>query len=486
MISTFNLHERAVRAMRELGLASEFPPDVLNEASDVASSVAPIIDRRQTRDLRGLLWSSIDNQTSRDLDQLEYCERLSGGRFRLMVAIADVDSCVHERGAIDNFASDRTVSVYTGAESFPMLPDILSFDHTSLVEIQDRSAVVVEMRIGPAGEIERSDIFLALVQNQARLDYEHVGNWLETGGSLGESASVPGLENQLRLQSECAALLRGQATERGALEIETAEMNPVVKNGRVTAMTEQRKNEARDIIESFMIAANMSIARFLHAEGIPCIERVVGRPKRWDRIVAIARANGGNLPDQPNSRALAKFLATRKRVDREQFADLSLAIVKLLGAGEYDVVMPDAPLDVHFGLAVTGYTHSTAPNRRFADLVIQRLVKHVLDDSGTPPYSTAQLKEIAVHCNVRAAQARKVERLMRKVAAASMLAGQVGQSFDALVTGVKNSGVYVRLLRTAAEGKVVAGGRDMDVGDIVSVRLIGVDQEQGHIDFAIN
>jgi exoribonuclease-2 len=437
----------------------------------------------QARDLRGLLWSSIDNDSSRDLDQVEYAEKLSDGTVRLLVGIADVDGAVASGSATDQHAAAETSSVYTGVMTFPMLPDELSTDLTSLVNGQERLSLIIELRVQDSGEVTCHDLYPARLRNAAKLAYSSTGAWLEGRGPMPPVVgSTPGLEAQLRLQQETSEKLRGIRKQHGALTFGSIEATPVVEDGEVKDLTIRQHNVAEEIIEGFMVAANVAMAQHLKDKGSLSLRRVVRTPKRWDRIVAIAAQFGVKLPPTPDPRALSAFLEQRKAADPVHFPDLSLSIVKLLGPGEYIVESPGAQQEGHFGLAVHDYTHATAPNRRYADLVTQRLLKTTIA-GGPKPYSQTELSAIAARCTEREDAARKVERLMRKVAAASLLRRRVGEVFDGVVTGASVKGTYVRLLRFPAEGRVVRGMKGIDVGDRVQVCLISVDVEKGFIDF---
>ena len=474
--ASFNLSALASRAAAENGFATDTPPW---QATDARSSGGD----GEVRDLRSLLWSSIDNAESRDLDQVEYAARESDGEIRLLVGIADVDAFVLRDSRIDAHAAGNTTSLYTGVAVFPMLPVELSNDLTSLLPQTDRLAVVMEFVIAEDGAITAPNVFRATVRNGAKLDYESVGAWLEgRGPAPDELVRSRALEEQLRLQDEARGRLREFRRRSGALEFESIEARPVVVAGRVVDLHVAAKNRARELIECFMVAANGAMAGFLSAHGSPMIQRIVRTPKRWDRIAAIAASFGTSLPTEPNSPALAEFLATRKEAAPERFAELSLAIVKLLGPGEYAVLRPGGEAEGHFGLAVHDYTHATAPNRRYVDLVTQRLVKAALRRE-PPPYSDAELIRIAEHCNERAHAARKLERFMRKAAAAALLAARIGESFDGIITGATPKGVFVRLLAPAAEGRVVRGEHGLDVGERVRARLLSTDPERGFIGF---
>jgi exoribonuclease-2 len=467
--------------MVEAGFHPDFPPEIAREVQALQQQRAPALPQ-QVRDLRALLWSSIDNDTSRDLDQVEYVERLADGTLRLLVGIADVDAAVRRGSATDQRAATETTSVYTGVATFPMLPLELSTGLTSLLDAQDRQAIVVQLHIADSGEVTEHDVYAAWLRNKAKLAYSSVGAWLEARGPLPTAvAATPGLEAQLRLQQEASARLRGLRHQHGALTFGSVEATPVVENGEVKDLAVSRHNVAEDIIESFMVSANVAMAMVLREKGSLSIRRVVRTPRRWDRIQDIAGRFGVQLPSAPDSRALSRFLEQRKTADPLHFPDLSLSVVKLLGPGEYIVESPGTEHEGHFGLAVHDYTHSTAPNRRYADLVTQRLLKAA--GSASESYSEAELRTFATHCTEREDAARKVERLMRKVAAAGLLSRRVGETFEGIITGASPKGTYVRLLKFPAEGRVIRGAQGIDVGDKVQVRLTSVDVAQGFIDF---
>jgi len=480
-MSGFNLAEGARLVMLGAGFIPELPAAAEREAAGLRPAPP---EGAGVRDMRSMLWSSIDNDESRDLDQIEVAERLSDDLVRVRVGIADVDALVHRGSAIDDYAAQNTCTVYTGAKVFPMLPESLSTDHTSLGEAVDRLAIIVEMDVDPAGEIKRADVYRAAVQNHAKLAYDGVGVWLEGPRAQAPAkvvASKP-LQDQLRLQDVVAKTLKKIRHAHGALDLETIEARAVVVDGAVTGIELTKKSPARSLIEDFMIAANGAMARFLDSHGVASIRRVVKAPERWQRIVTLAGESGEVLPGEPSARALAEFLDKRKLAAPDTFADLSLSVVKLMGPGEYALERPGESHDGHFGLAVTDYTHSTAPNRRFADLVTQRLVKAVL--TGTKcPYSDDELAAIAARCTQKENDARKVERTTRKQAAAVFLSGRIGQEFDAIVTGANDKGTFVRLLKPPAEGRVIRGEAGLDVGDHVRVRLEATEPRKGFIDF---
>jgi exoribonuclease-2 len=466
--------------MLEAGFQPDFPPEVVREvlARKPATHPGP-----SARDLRSLLWSSIDNDSSRDLDQVEVVERLPDGTLRLLVGIADVDGSVPKGSATDLHAAAEATSVYTGVATFPMLPSELSTDRTSLLDAQDRYSIVIELHVLASGEVAGHDVYPALLNNRAKLAYSSTGAWLEGRGPLPPAvAAVPGMEAQLRLQLETSEKLRVIRKQHGALTFGSVETTPVLQNGEVTGLALSQRTVADEIIENFMVAANVAMAEYLKGKGSLSIRRVVRVPKRWDGIQIIAAKYGVKLPPVPDPRALATFLEQRKTADAAHFQDLSLSVVKLLGPGEYLVEHPGAEQEGHFGLGEHDYTHSTAPNRRYADLVTQRLLKSACAGSAGP-YSETELSAIAAHCTEREDAAKKVERLMRKVVAAGLLKPRIGEIFDGMITGASPKGTYVRLLKFPAEGMVVRGAHGVNVGDSVRVRLASVDMAKGFIDF---
>ena len=481
------LQSIAQRAMLERGLLPDFSAAVLAELDRIQ---APAGVNRESggdpfgiRDLTDLPWASIDNDDSRDLDQLTIGEALPGDKVKVRVAVADVDALVKNGSAIDEHARHNTTSVYTAAKIFPMLPEKLSTDLTSLNFDEERLAVVVEMVIDADGSLQGSDIFRARVRNQAKLAYNSVAAWLEGNGAVPEGiAAVNGLTENLRLQDRIARSLKNLRHVHGALSLETIEAKPIFDGDQIRDLKVEQKNRAREIIEDFMIAANGVTARYLAARKFPSIRRVVRTPKRWDRIVELAQEHGFRLPDNPDSVALDEFLVKEKAVDPLRFPDLSLAVIKLLGAGEYIAEQPGATGPGHFGLAVKDYAHSTAPNRRYTDLITQRLLKATLAGR-TSPFSYAELDVLAKHFTEEEDAANKVERRVGKSAAALLLESRIGEQFDAIVTGASDKGTWARLLTIPVEGRVVRGFGGVDVGDRIRVQLIAVDVERGYIDF---
>ena len=479
-----DLQEVAKRIMREHGFEPDFPAAVERELADLGAHPPAIAPDRDIHDLRRLLWSSIDNDSTRDLDQLEVAERLPSGQIKILVAIADVDAFVRKASAIDGHATVETTTVYTGVKNFPMLPIELSNNATSLVEAADKLSVVIELVIGPEGRVDAEQVYRAIVRNRAQLTYDAVGGWLEGGGPVPEKvAALEDLATQLHLQNEAAEALKNERHRHGALNIETIETRPVLEREEVIDIVRQEKNRATELIEDFMIAANGAVARLLERNHVPSIRRVVRTPKRWDRIVELAAGLGVALPSAPDGKALNDFLVARRLADPDRFADLSLAVIKLLGSGEYILEQPGDPEMGHFGLAVQDYTHSTAPNRRFADLVTQRLVKAILAKQ-PPPYAESELAEIARNCTIKEDAARKVEREMTKRIAAVMMSRRIGETFDAMVTGVTPRGTFVRLTKPRVEGLLARGEAGLDVGDTLRVTLIRTDIDRGYIDFA--
>jgi ribonuclease R len=477
--------EIARRAMVEHGFLPEMGEPAMGEVAALRPhphGTQHDHDDHGVRDLRRLLWSSIDNDESRDLDQIEVCERVSPSLVKIMVGIADVDSYVAKGSALDRRAAQNTTSVYTGVVVFPMLPAELSTNLSSLNPGEDRLAIVIEMLVGDDGEIGESSVYRALVHNHAKLAYDDVERWLGGFSTPQAAAGLPELAAQIRMQDEVAQQLRRLRHRHGALELETIEAQTIAKNGEVVGLTVTHKTRSREIIEDLMIASNGVIARFLEAHDRSSISRVVRKPKRWDRIVELAAGFGDVLPAEPDPTALSTFLDRRHAADPLRFGDISLSVVKLLGPGEYTLQSATGPHVGHFGLAVQDYSHSTAPNRRFADLVTQRLLKSTIANA-KPAYDDLELDAIARHCTQKEDDARKVERTMRKVAAAALLASRVGETFDAVVTGVASKGTFVRLLAPPAEGRVVRGEQGMDVGDAVRVKLVATEPAKGFIDF---
>jgi len=480
--SQFDLRAMARQEMLAEGFHPDFPPAVDQQVKILVSQAASPTTS-DLRDLRPLLWSSIDNDTSRDLDQAEVAERVSGG-IRVMIAIADVDSDVPIGSPIDQYAADQTTSVYTGVRTFSMLPEQLSIGLTSLNEAADRAAIVIDFVVAADGAVSSQGIYRALVRNQAQLTYNGVGPWLEgTAAAPAKVAASADLAAQLKLQDEAAQILLDERQRMGALNIDRVEAEAVVTNGQVEGINTRQKNRASELIENFMVAANGVMARTLSAAGVSSIRRIVKTPERWPRIVELAARYGETLPAQPDSGALNAFLEKRKTEDGVHYADLSLAVVKLMGPGEYVLARAGDASQGHFALAAHDYTHSTAPNRRFADTVTQRLVKAVIAKQA-PPYSDSQLDATARNCTLKEDAARKVERVMGKRIAAVALHSRIGEMFSAVVTGVTPKGTFVRVLNPPAEGLLIRGQQGVDVGDQLKVKLVSTDPRRGYLDFA--
>jgi VacB/RNase II family 3'-5' exoribonuclease len=480
--SGFDLFAAARQEMIDQGFDPDFPPEVARQLAALKTRPTSSLEA-DVRDLRSLLWSSIDNDTSRDLDQAEAAERVSAG-IRVLIAIADVDSDVPVGSPIDQHAAAQTTSVYTGIRTFPMLPEQLSTDLTSLNEGADRLAIVVDMIVAPDGSIASGDIYRALVRNQAQLTYNGVGSWLESSSDapLKVVASAD-LIAQLKLQDEAANILFQERQRLGALNIDRVETEAIISDGQVQRIDSRENNRASKLIENFMVAANGVMARTLLNAGVSSIRRVVRTPERWQRIVEVAARYGDKLPTEPDSGALNVFLQKRKIADPVHYADVSLAVIKLMGPGEYVLARPGDKDQGHFALAAHDYTHSTAPNRRFADTVTQRLIKSVLSRR-PPPYSDQQLDSIARGCTLKEDAARKVERVMNKRIAAVALQHRIGETFRAVVTGVTPKGVFVRISDPPAEGLLARGQQGVDVGDQLQVRLVSTDPQRGYLDFA--
>jgi VacB/RNase II family 3'-5' exoribonuclease len=480
----FDLQAAAKQAMVANGFEPDFPPAVEQQLAQLKTQAPQAVPSADVRDLRTLLWSSIDNDTSRDLDQVEVAESLPNGETKVMVGIADVDALVPKNSAIDRHAAKETTTVYAEVATFPMLPEELSTGATSLGEEQDRLGIVVEFVVGADGTAHAGTFYRAILRNKAQLTYNAVGAWLEgSGPAPPKVAASADLQAQLKLQDAAAQALMKERYRHGALNIETIEVSPIVSNGQITNLVKQEKNRATELIEDFMIAANGVVASTLEAAKVSAIRRVVKTPERWDRIVALAAQQGGKLPPQPDSAALNSFLIARKAADPDHFADLSLAVIKLMGPGQYVLQRPGDPEQGHFGLAVQDYTHSTAPNRRFADLVSQRVVKAFLAKQPAP-YPDSELAAIALNCTTKEDSARKVEREMGKRIAAVAMSNRIGETFDAIVTGAGPKGTFVRVLKPAVEGMLTQGQQGADVGDKLRVKLIRTDVQRGFIDFA--
>lgn len=480
--SPVDLSEIAKRSMIEHQLLINFSPEAKREV-DLLKPIAPPSFTR-IKDLRHYLWFSLDNTESRDLDQLTFAEIIDSQHFKIYVAIADVDSLVKKNSAIDLCAQNNTTSVYTPTKIFPMLPEKLSTDLTSLNENQDRFAMIVEVEVLINGALGQYAIYPGYVRNYAKLAYNSVSAWLDGIGIPPKPfMQNPELEQQIRLQDRIAQLLRRHRFEEGALLLQTIEPQAIIRDDKVIDIVSISKNRGHDLIEDFMIAANRSVASFLEAKQIPSLRRVVRIPKRWDRIVAIARELGELLPQKPDVKSLNEFLNHRHQIDPLHFPDLSLTIIKLLGNGEYIVEYPGAKSsEGHFSLALKNYTHATAPNRRYPDLIIQRLIKSFTENRMVP-YSDKELEKLAKHCTQKEDDANKVERKMRKSAACVLLSSQINQQFDALVTGAAPKGTWVRLFQPPVEGKLIRGFEKVDVGDKIRVQLVHIDIEKGFLDF---
>ena len=482
--AAFNLIAAAHDEMVHEGFSPDFPPGTDEQIAALRAAGQTTKDDGLPygSDLRELLWSSIDNDTSRDLDQIEVAERVDGG-IRVRVGVADVDSRVVMDTPIDQHAFAQTTSVYAAVHTFPMLPEELSTDLTSLNEGQDRAAIVIEFVVAPNGSFAQSRIYRALVRNQAQLTYSGVGAWLESKASPPPKvAASSDLAAQLKLQDEAATALRDQRHRLGALEFDRSEPQAVILDGKVHEITATHKNRANDLIEDFMVAANEVMACTLKDQGRSAIRRVVKTPERWPRIVELAAQHGDKLPPEPDSGALNAFLQRQRAADPVHYPDLSLSVVKLMGPGEYVLSRASDDGQGHFGLAAHDYTHSTAPNRRFADLVTQRLIKAAWVGHSAP-YTDDQLDAIARNCTLKEDAARKVERTMLKRVAAVALQDRIGETFQAVVTGVTPKGVFVRVPHPPVEGRVMRGEQGLDVGDQVRVKLLHTDPQRGFIDF---
>jgi exoribonuclease-2 len=476
------LQRIAHRVMLEKGLVPDFPPPALAELDGIHGPATQV--EGAARDLRNLLWCSIDNDDSRDLDQLTVGESMPNEAVKILVAIADVDAVVKKKSALDDHARQNTTSVYTVAEIFPMLPEKLSTDLTSLNLESDRLAIVIEMVVAGDGSLQSSDLYQATVRNRAKLAYNSVAAWLDGNGPMPPGiGTVKGLDENLRLQDRVAQKLKSLRHLHGALDLETIQARPVFDGDELKDLEADTKNRAKDIIEDFMVAANGVTARYLASKQFPSLRRVVRIPKHWDRIVILAAERGSTLPKEPDAKALEQFLISAKAADPLRFPDLSLSVIKLLGAGEYVVQLPGGSVGGHFSLAVKDYAHSTAPNRRYPDIITQRLLKAAVAGD-VLPYANDELETLATHCTDAEDAAKKVERQVTKSAAAILLESRIGEKFDAIVTGASDKGTWVRLLKPPIEGRLERGFQGLDVGKQVHVKLISTDVERGFIDFA--
>lgn len=487
MTDTNSRQQRAIlqdigrRAMVDRGLLPDFSPEAITQLNGIQEKQAIISGT--TKDQRGLAWCSIDNDDSLDLDQLSVAVPMPDELTKILIAIADVDEVVRKQSPLDFHAEQNTTSVYTAAQIFPMLPEKLSTGITSLKLNADRYAIVVEMSFDKNGSLQDAEIYKAVVRNRAKLAYNSLAAWLENTGPMPQGiAGIQGLDGNIKLQNTIAQKLESLRFANGALDFETIEAKPVFVGDEIKDLQSEKKNSAKSIIEEFMIAANGVTARWLASKQFPSMRRIVRTPKRWDRIVQLAAEKKYSLPQQPDSKALDQFLVAEKAADPDRFPDLSLSIIKLLGSGEYVVELPGQEATGHFGLAVKDYTHSTAPNRRFPDLVTQRLVKAALAGE-TVPYGNDDLSGLAAHCTEKEDDAKKVERQVQKSAAAMLLQNKTGQQFDAIVTGATDQGVWVRLFQLPVEGKLVSGFQGMDVGRRLRVQLVSTDVNRGYIDF---
>ena len=477
-----DLQAIAKQIMQENGFTPGFPAPVAQQVADLKARPPQVTPSAEVRDLRNLLWSSIDNDTSRDLDQIEVAERLPSGEIKVLIAIADVDAYVPKNSPMDAYAANQTATIYAGVHNFSMLPEELSTGLTSLLENEDRLSIVIEFVAGADGCVNSSTVYRAIVRNKAQLAYNAVGAWLEgTGPAPPKVANSTDLQAQLKLQDEVAQTLKTQRYRHGALNLESSELQPVIVDQQVVDVVGEKKNHATDLIEDFMIAANGAVARML--EKVSSLRRIVKTPEHWDRIVQLAATHNETLPAQPDSKALNDFLLKQKAAAPDSFAALSLAVIKLIGPGQYVLERPGDPELGHFGLAVQDYTHSTAPNRRFADLVTQRLIKALL--AGQPaPYSDDELDAVAKNCTLREDAAQKVEREMAKRLAAVAMTRRIGETFDAIIANVGAHGTFVRLLQPHVEGLLAQGAQGAKVGDKLRVKLTRADVQRGYLDFA--
>ena len=476
-----DLSRIAVIVMKEKGLEPDFSKEIHDQLSEINSP--GIDDDPKIQDLTHLLWCSLDNDDSRDLDQLTTCTEISNGSYKIFIAIADVDVLIKKNTPIDEHAQLNTASVYTSARIFPMLPEKLSTNLTSLNFNEPRLALVTEIVIGSTGDVQGSTIYRAKVLNKAKLAYDAVSDWIIGNSPVPLAiSSVPGMDLQITNQDQIAQKLRAKRHEAGSLQLEIFQPKAIFEGERIIGIAEQEHNRGRQLIEEFMIATNESTAHFLQKKGIPSLRRIVRSPDRWLRIVELAKQYGEALPNDPDSKALSEFLAKRHLADPLRFPDLSLIVVKLMGPGEYVLERPGADPIGHFGLAVQDYMHSTAPNRRYPDLITLRMLKHAIANQPSP-YDNQELYSLAVHCTTQEDAIRKVERRVRKSEAALFLEPYIGKDFDGVITGITPNYGWVRIFNPPAEGMLLKLPRDAAIGNKLRVKLVSTDVELGHINF---
>jgi len=476
-----DLRAIADQAMEKYGFHPSFPKAVIREVQKIQEG-KPEEKKTDAADLRSLLWVSIDNHDTMDIDQIQFCEEGPDNEIHVKVAIADVDHLVRKGSPTDRHAVKHGTSIYTGVVTYPMLPIRLSEGITSLHPHQDRMAVVIEYAVLPDGTVRHGDVYPAIVCNKAKLVYEVVGEWLEEGGDFPyDNLEIEDLADQLLLQHEAAERMKEQRAEQGFLDLQTIEASPVMENGDVTGLVIQKESPAHSLIEEFMIAANRTLVNQLKDASYPMVQRIVRTPRNWEGIIEEAASRHFHLPEEPDAQALAAFLLSQKKADPETFPDLSLTIVKLMGPGEYVAIAPDEDSVGHFALAVTDYTHGTAPNRRYVDIIIQRLIKAVIS-SNSPPYRFDELEMLAEHLSATEKAAKKVERFMIKAAAAVLLQDRIGEEFRAIVTGAAEKGTYARIIDPPVEGRIVKNEKGLKVGNKIIVRLLNTDPEKGFID----
>lgn len=485
-VNSVNLNAIAHDAMLEKGFIPDYSPEILHDLDLMTEPHFPL-PNVEARDLRHLLWFSLDNDNSKDLDQLTYAESLPQNKYKIYIAIANVDLLVKKNTPIDLRAAKNTTSVYTPTKTFPMLPEKLSTNLTSLNPGQDRLAIIFEGIISSDGSLEKGEIYQAYVHNFAKLAYNSVADWLDGKIAAPQAiAAVNGMAAQVQLQDSITKLLEALRHKYGALSVETIEPLPIISDEGVPIDIEAvAKNRATSLIENFMIIANMISAQYADKLNLLSLRRVVIVPKRWDKIVAVAAEHGTTLPNTPDAPSLEQFIMKQKKENPLTFPDLSLIIIKLLGRGEYRVAIPGKPNPGHFGLALRDYSHSTAPNRRYPDLITQRLLLAALTNK-PQPYTQSELETLAEQCTTKEDDADRIERRLKKCASAIVLSSSIGKNFDAIVTGAGDKGTWVRIITPPIEGKLVKGTEGVDVGDQIKVKLIHTDPKAGFIDFVLS
>ena len=509
----WNLKALADKAMVEGKLAIDYPAAVKSQVADIMKQVRPAegvynlpeaAKAPWVRDLRGehfisidngTLWTKMDpaelakdpeaNMTSKDLDQLQGMPvKHPNGDITMKIAVSDVDAFVPKGSALDQFMDVNGSSVYTPDKIYNLIPKELAEDVISLNPREDRFATIIEFTITPDGKVKDEDVYQAIVNSRAKLDYSSVGAWID-----GKAEPSPAMKQDdkilesIKLQDEASQRLKAARKERGALDFESTEVKIHVKDGSASGFEISEKNRATELVENCMVTSNEVVSRFLHSKGMPTLERVVVPPEKWDQIQALAAEHGGKLPAEPSGKALADFLDGQKAKDPEGFADLSFSCIKLIGRGEYMAVGPNDPLPGHFGLGSKNYSQCTASIRRGGDRIAGRMLKAALAGKQSP-YSPGELSSFAENVTQKEQATKKVERAIDKSVMATMLEKRIGEEFDAVISGVKGDKVWIKVSDPPVEGSLQGGtGGKPKVGQKIHVELKSVNVEKGFIDF---